>query len=248
MPEVSCEVPPGADLDGCFVIEHGGRDFQIELPPGSFVGDQIIVALPDDEPPSEPEAPGNCVEVIVPDGLGAGELMLVEFGGTSFEIAVPDGCVAGDPICVQLPDPPQEDLRPLEEAPTEPAAPAHTGNYRLGQRVQVLRSSGEYCTAFILNYHESSELYRVELFSVGSGVYKEGVRDEDISSTWEQLYVPAAARRQYDSSSASDDGSSSTWSSSSEEGGRFGGAESPRGGSDSEGSAGVAVGIAGLRR
>ena len=74
--------------------------------------------------------------------------------------------------------------------------------------MQVLRSNGEWSTAFVAEHDAPSGLYKVELYEAGSGVFKEGLGESDFGSTEVQLsLLGSQSRRPFDSSSG--DGSSS---------------------------------------
>lgn len=240
MTSVELVVPDGVGAGELMLVEFGGTSYEVGVPEGSASGDAITVELP-----AAAAEPGQ-VELVVPDGVGAGDLVLVDApGGASFEVAVPSGCGPGDRITVSLPaEQPAAEPKAPADAAAAPELPAtrtpevpatHAGAFRIGQRVQVLRSNGEFSAAFVADYHAPSELYKVELYSAGSNIFKEGLREEDLSSSWEQLYVPSAGRRQYgsDSDTSSDasgdsDACSSSWSSDEGAGTAVGVAPAPR--------------------
>ncbi len=199
---VRIEVPPGCGAGDEVEVE--GRI--VRLPPGSVAGMLLDVELPNAQ---------QEVELTVPEGLLPGDVLVAEFDGGSYEVTVPPGCGSGDRITVSIPtaapipeqQQPEQQLSPPSPPPAEavpaaaPPAPEAPSAYRIGQRVQVMRSNGEWCTAFIDSYDAPSDLFRVELFEQGSGVFKEGVTEADLGSTYMQLSIRPSARRPYDSSS-----------------------------------------------
>ena len=98
-------VPAGLQPGDPMSIEYEGQEFTITVPDGCFEGMAIEVDLPvgEDSTPPPPPAANVSVEVVVPDGVFAGEEFLVEFDGQQFNIAVPEGCGPGDPIQVEVP-------------------------------------------------------------------------------------------------------------------------------------------------
>ena len=92
------------------------------------------------------------------------------------------------------------------------------GTYRIGQRVMVLRSSGDFSPAFVVGYTPwgGSGMYKVELFERGSGVYKDGILEEEIGSSWDAVSQRATAQQQRGDSDSSDT-SGSPWTTSSSE-------------------------------
>ena len=57
-----------------------------------------------------------AVEIVVPDGLGAGDEFTVEWGGTSYTIAVPAGVAAGQALTIELPAPGDADAAQATQA------------------------------------------------------------------------------------------------------------------------------------
>jgi len=118
---VEVAIPDGVGAGQEFTVEFNGQQFNIGVPDGCGPGDVISVEVPGggDEPPAEPEAATQTVEIVIPDGVGPGEEFLVDFDGQQFNIAVPDGCGPGMAIQVEVPAAAPE---PTAEPPAEPAA------------------------------------------------------------------------------------------------------------------------------
>ena len=202
MSVVTVVVPDGLSGGDTMVVDFNGTP-EVIVPNGCITGSAIDVELPTAQVHDSPE-----MEVTVPDGVTAGDMIMISAGGDDFEVCVPRGCSSGMVFSVCIPKGPLQEVEQQGESSSAVAQDA--GVYRIGQRVQVLRSSGEYSTAFVVDYHAPSGLYKVELFEHGSGVFKEGVTEDDIGSSWEMLYVPTSSRRQYESASSSTSESSSS--------------------------------------
>ena len=135
------------------------------------------------------------VEIVVPDGLSAGDTFSVEFGSTVFEIECPDGCCGGNAIVVELPRPaPTGDDDGIGQTPTTEAtieqdqssSSALQSDYKFqpGQRVEIYRSgrgddevtsSGTIVCGFEGVF---DVCYKVRL---DNGLFKEAVPEEEIS-------------------------------------------------------------------
>jgi hypothetical protein len=132
------------------------------------------------------------VVVTVPAGVACGELFAVEHDGQLFEVVVPPGLVAGDELELELPAQPSPSAPPRPPPPPSaaqggvgwddwdgaweptprgasddwseaPAAAPYYGRYKLGETVQVQRSSGDWSPATIKEYDEVSDTYTIEL-------------------------------------------------------------------------------------
>lgn len=140
MSTVTIVIPEGINAgDEFLVLGPDGQELTIACPDGCGAGMELEVTLP--EAPEAPpvEAP-QSVEVAVPDGCNPGDGFLVDFDGVQFEVVVPDGMAAGSLLMVEVPatPAPQEPLADPEEIAeeiphkaVEPAAaeaPAQTEN------------------------------------------------------------------------------------------------------------------------
>ena len=143
------------------------------------------VDLPDG-PGASGSLPGmQPVELVVPDGVIAGQPFTVEFNGTNFEIVCPDGCAAGDAIIVELPcdepPPPEPPPEPAEEQATEQA---EHFKFKPGQRVELIRTGkdSEEVTSsgtIVCGFEGVFDVcYKVKL---DNGLFKEAVPEDDIS-------------------------------------------------------------------
>jgi hypothetical protein len=185
--------------DGCFPgdlmsVEVGNISYDVTVPTNTAPGDTIEILLP---------RLSQEVDVVVPQGVRPGEIVLIELDSGSFEVRVPAGAFPGMVVRVDLPEC-THGVSQDQQQQLASHASSSVQKYRIGQRVQVLRSDGSFSAAFIVDYHEPSGLYQVELHRPGSGIFKEGVTEDDIGSSWEALYLPTSKRRQYASSSSSE--------------------------------------------
>ena len=130
------------------------------------------------------------VVVTVPDGATSGQAFVVEFDGQEFEVIVPAGLRPGDELEIELPtrgapSPPVPPPPPTAaqggvgwddwdcawEAPPKGSAPwaeapepaPYYGRYKIGEKVQVQRTSGAWSPAVIKEYDELSDTYTIEL-------------------------------------------------------------------------------------
>ena len=158
-------VPDGLFAGDVMMVESGGGNYEILVPPGCKGGMPIEIDLPggEDEPPPADEAGGGTVpvEITVPDGVEMGQSFSVDFGGTIYDIVCPDGCFPGSAIVVELPassadddrgapppqPPPPEPPPPPEEEPAE--QPSHF-KFHPGQRVELYRSDGAESPGYIV--------------------------------------------------------------------------------------------------
>ena len=193
---IAVQVPPHGKAGDPIRIEHQGHAFDCEVPDGYADGDTFELILP------ESYKTAREMEVVVPEGLSPGDVFRVESDDMLFEVILPEHVTAGAHLVVTLPQTAastDNGAFSASETSTSSLAPCA---HRVGQRVQVMRSSGEYSPAFIHSYHEPSGLYSVELFERGSSIFKDGLTEDDLASTWEQLYVPTSRHRPYASSSS----------------------------------------------
>ena len=184
MEVVTVVVPDGLAPGDEFVVSANGREFNVTVPDGVWGGVSIDLELP------VAEAPGSSasqhmqqVVVTVPDGVSAGQLFTVDFGGQLFEVTVPDGLVAGDELEIELPAPPSLSSKapppptasqggvgwddwdsawePVPKGSTgwadAPEPAPYYGRYKIGEKVQVQRTSGEWSPATIKEYDELSD-------------------------------------------------------------------------------------------
>lgn len=199
-------VPEGLTAgDVMSVTAPDGLAYEIIVPRGCRAGDSIEVDLPCDEPAAgnggggAPAGAANggleAVEIVVPDGLSAGDTFSVEFGAAVFEIECPDGSCGGDAIIVELPrQAPAGDDDGIGQTPTTEAAieqdqsssSAQQSDYKFqpGQRVEIYRSgrgddevtsSGTIVCGFEGVF---DVCYKVRL---DNGLFKEAVPEEEIS-------------------------------------------------------------------
>ena len=132
------------------VVAPDGLTYELIVPSGCKGGSSIEVDLPCDEPVGEPPPTNGGmeqVEIVVPDGVLAGQLFSVDFHGILFEIGCPDGCGPGSAIMVELPQPDSAALPPPEPPPVpswEPSEQETDNGYKFkpGQRVELIRTGG----------------------------------------------------------------------------------------------------------
>lgn len=120
---VEIVVPDGLKPGDNFEVEWGGVNYSIAVPDGVRSGQALTIELPALEETGAGSAPSQSettsVEIVVPDGLSAGDNFEVEWGGVSYSIAVPDGVCSGQSLTIELPS-----IVPEEEQPSDTGAPA----------------------------------------------------------------------------------------------------------------------------
>ena len=179
---LNVEVPPGLMEGDVMTVEFEGQSFEITVPPGCSAGMGIEVDLPVAEAGGAGGAL-QAVELVVPDGVWAGELFSVDFDGQTFEIACPDGCGPGSTIVVELPtgSGAEQQQQHQQEAPTPDQS--HF-KFQPGQRVELIRtakgndevtSSGTIVAGFESVFEVC---YKVKL---DNGMFKEAVPEDEIS-------------------------------------------------------------------
>ena len=155
-----------------------GLAYDVVIPMGLRGGMSMEVDLPGGPEPGASAA--QQVEVVVPDGIHAGEAFTVEFDGTSFEIVCPDGCGAGSAILIDVP----VTTPPAEPPAAEPPPPPDHFKFKPGQRVELIRSGKDSeevtSSGTIVEGFEGvfDVCYKIRL---DNGLCKEAVPEDDIS-------------------------------------------------------------------
>lgn len=224
------------DGDDLVVALQDGTEVVVTVPTGCRPGDVITIELPQPATAAVRQPPGPAVssdvEVTIPPGVHESEVFIVEAASGSFEVTVPAGCREGDIITVMLSGSGSRvssrrasdaciGARLSDSSPNYPQPANATdaddseSTFRVGQQVEVLRSSGKWQTARVVDYDLLSDLYRVELLMQGepSGLFKEGVTEAELCL--DRSYHFWATRRPACDSSGSDSRSSASSSSSS---------------------------------
>ena len=218
------------------LVTHNGADLVVTVPAACGPGDVITVDFAEQPSEGGASSSRETdMDVTVPPGVYAGDVFVVQAGEACFDVEVPAGCGPGDTIQLTLPNGSMRDSRgagPSRRVSRENpvgsrrvsvdydapgasrggAAAAHSrvdeweGNYRRGEKVQVMRSSGQWCNAIISDYYAPAELYTVELLLGGSrsGLFKEAVTEEDLwVDPWDSFWASKRPRRDSSSSESS---------------------------------------------
>ena len=187
-----CLVPQGVrEGDEIMLDTVDGLTLCVCVPVGVGPGDVITVDHEEgDLAASDRGAPSTThdMEVVVPEGCGAGDLITVTTSwGAMFEVNVPDGCGPGTAFTLEVPtegqsgcvEPAREQLIEDDDEGEEgePAGSEH--RYRVGQRVRVLRSSGQYSSGVVECSFDGvfETLYSVRL---DMGLTKPAVAEEEM--------------------------------------------------------------------
>jgi len=190
------QVPSGLIPGELFNVEAASAVFEIAVPDGVHGGELIEVDLPvehvDDSPPHGPDDP-LVVEIAVPEDTAGGSEILIEHEGLQFYVVVPEGLGAGDIFAVEVPQQTGQEAEDLikespptspatEQAYTKPASPtrrrrkkssgfeswlsfplATSGAFDIRQGVEVYRTDGTWSAATVEAYDDSSDTYDVVL-------------------------------------------------------------------------------------
>ena len=106
-------VPPGLGPGAELRIEVDGRDYLVTVPDGCSDG-SFVVALPSEEEAVTIEE--ERVEVTVPDGVGAGDEVVVQLHHGDFVVEVPEGSGPGQAMWVTVPKPcPKPNVGPQDD-------------------------------------------------------------------------------------------------------------------------------------
>lgn len=109
---VEVAVPPGTGGGSLVEFVHeDGEVHSVVVPDGLVEGDYFQVELA-----AQPEEPPG-LEVVVPSGLRPGDAFSVDDGTQEFEVIVPDGSGGGDLIIVHAPPAPPPTTQLAQEAP-----------------------------------------------------------------------------------------------------------------------------------
>jgi hypothetical protein len=142
---VEIVVPDGLGAGDEFSVEWGGVSYSIAVPDGMIGGQALTIELPalEETPTAESAQQTQAVEIMVPDGLGAGDEFSVEWGGVSYNIAVPDGVVGGQALTIELPALQESaETDAAEPAPAEVCSEDDGYKFKPGQRIEVYRTDG----------------------------------------------------------------------------------------------------------
>lgn len=129
----------------------------------------------------------DVVELVVPDGIGPGDLFVCTFEGKMFEVVAPDGVIAGMELQVVLPKTTAVGAGSRAEA-GEPSADV----YAVGDAVKIERTNGSWSRATIVAHDPVTETYTVRL---PGGALKHLVGDCSIAPL---SYEPAAVGEHFD--------------------------------------------------
>jgi hypothetical protein len=171
MGKLTVIVPPDLTPGDTFMVVSEGRDFAVTVPEGVAGNVAIEVELPLGPTAGSSSSDGPAterVEVTIPDGVRAGEPFTVAatWGGL-FEVIVPDGLGPGDLIEIELPTGLAECTElgpaPSAEASSSRAVAMASGTYSVGEHVQVLRTDGSWSPAEVIDWDATSDTYTVRL-------------------------------------------------------------------------------------
>ena len=171
MGKLTVIVPPDLTPGDTFMVVSEGRDFAVTVPEGIAGNVAIEVDLPLGPTAGSSSSDGPAterVEVTIPDGVRAGEPFTVAATWVGlFEVIVPDGLGPGDLIEIELPTGLAEctelGLAPSAEASSSRAVAMASGTYSVGEHVQVLRTDGSWSPAEVIDWDAMSDTYTVRL-------------------------------------------------------------------------------------
>ena len=160
-------VPPDLMPGDTFMVVSEGRDFAVTVPEGvaGNVAIEVDLALGPTAGSSSSDGPATeRVEVTIPDGVHAGEPFTVAatWGGL-FEVIVPDGLGPGDLIEIELPTGLADSPELGTEASSSRAVAMASGTYSVGEHVQVQRTDGSWSPAEVIDWDAMSDTYTVRL-------------------------------------------------------------------------------------
>ena len=163
--EIEVDLPPNVATGDFVTISCGdGSCFDVEVPPG--VTSKMLVT-----------PPRQRAVVLVPQGVAAGDVFIVQSAYGDFEVECPQEMGAGDELLVDLPDEPTATAHPPHALPLQPDAAAATpcasatqpeltsripGDPRR-RRCKVLRSNGSWSPAVVVDHDDLSGTYTVQL-------------------------------------------------------------------------------------
>ena len=104
----SVVVPDGLVPGDTFSVLFDEKLFSVEVADGLMAGSAMTLELPvnpplDDSVLDSKRSNHSEVDVVVPDGVDAGDYFTVEVAGSAFEVELPEGVAAGDSLRVTLP-------------------------------------------------------------------------------------------------------------------------------------------------
>ena len=140
--DVVCPEGMGAG-DSLHIQTPAGDEIEIAIPEGVLPGEEFEISLADaaeqsqppqgDDDDDEEEEEQDTMVVTCPDGMSAGDTIVIEVGDGEMEIEIPEGCVAGDEFEIEIADASPE---PRAEEATEEPVP-------MGWRAQIGRHDWE---------------------------------------------------------------------------------------------------------
>ena len=124
-------VPHGLSAGDELTVEHDGTSLVVVLPPGYLPGDTLPIETPSPLKHRHRNKSSDCImvnfEVVVPEGVCAGDYFTIETEFGAFEVLCPEGCGEHETINVELPMPGDHyfvDNIAEEEEPSErPSSP-----------------------------------------------------------------------------------------------------------------------------
>ena len=165
--------------------------FEVAVPAGCYPGDGFEAAFPIEcvDGSSVDGSSSFQHEVVVPEGVFAGDVFDVRLNGSSFEIVVPEGLGPGDALLCELSCVDEEMHAEAPASPPEsPALPYSSGlavtetwpagcAFSSGERVELMRTDGSFSLGRVHGAYEGvlGVLYQIRL---DNGVYKHAVSEE----------------------------------------------------------------------
>ena len=165
---------PGTELR----IAVEGREYLVTVPDDCEGGSAFVVHLPEDVTPSE-----ESFEVVVPDGVSAGDEFVLTLAHGDFVVSVPDGSGPGQPMRVQIPKPqdhqPEQHMEEEEQdhgidserpppdelsgSSSETESETGDGKFAVGMPVEVMRTDGLWTLCTVVEYDPAGGTYTVQL-------------------------------------------------------------------------------------
>ncbi|CAE7304597.1 unnamed protein product [Symbiodinium natans] len=100
--EVEVAVPSQSKVGDTFAIEVHGKLYSVQVPEDTGPGELFKVAVASEKPGPAKEEPGD-VDIMVPDGVKAGDLLNLELEGRQLQVAVPHHCGPGSLLRLRAP-------------------------------------------------------------------------------------------------------------------------------------------------
>eukprot|EP00930_Biecheleria_cincta_P018351 TRINITY_DN14324_c2_g1_i1.p1 TRINITY_DN14324_c2_g1~~TRINITY_DN14324_c2_g1_i1.p1 ORF type:complete len:2188 (-),score=480.97 TRINITY_DN14324_c2_g1_i1:65-6628(-) len=126
---IDVAVPDGLEAGDVFEAEVAGKVIEIVVPAGATPGEIITIQAPAQNQNSTPRSTSTqyIKDVIIPDGLQAGQVFEEELDGRIVKIVAPHGSAPGDVITVRLP------FRSHQPSPRSPSRQLTSQRHQLAE-------------------------------------------------------------------------------------------------------------------